>query len=191
MSAIIGILVALNAIAFVLELGAGEAMFTFFALWPLHAGFMPWQVMTYAFLHAGLAHLAFNMYGLWMFGSEMERLLGRRGFLTLYFASVLSAAAAQLIVTAVTGGIHPTVGASGGVFGILLAFAIFFPERIVMLILPPVALPARLFVTLYALIELTLGMTATQAGVAHFAHLGGMVGGYLAIRQRLPAKRRF
>jgi membrane associated rhomboid family serine protease len=77
---------------------------------------------------------------------------------------------------------YPTIGASGGVFGLLLAFGLFFPHRTVMLLIPPVPLPAWLFVTLYGLLELTLGVTGTSQGVAHFAHLGGMLGGWLMIR---------
>ncbi len=79
---------------------------------------------------------------------------------------------------------YPTVGASGGVFGLLLAYAMFFPNRVIMLLFPPVALPARTFVFIYAAIELFLGVTGTQAGVAHFAHLGGMIGAYLVINYR-------
>ncbi|TSA53020.1 MAG: rhomboid family intramembrane serine protease [Nitrosomonadaceae bacterium] len=158
-------------------------MVSAFALWPLQAGFTPWQLVTYAFMHASILHLAFNMYGLWLFGRELENLLGRRALLQLYFASILSAGVTQLLFTHLTGDVYPTVGASGGVFGILLAYGIFFPNRILMLLFPPIPLPAWLFVTLYAGIELTLGVTGTQAGVAHFAHLGGMVGGYLIIRR--------
>lgn len=191
MPSAIATLVTLTVVGFLGELIGGEALLTGLALWPFGAGFMPWQLLTYALLHANLMHLAFNMYGLWMFGRDLERLLGRGGFLALYSASVLSAAAAQMIVTTLTGSVYPTIGASGGVFGVLLAFAVCFPERIVVLIFPPVALPARLFVALYAIMELTLGVTATQAGVAHFAHLGGMVGGYLVIRRRNRPRRRF
>ena len=168
--------------SFLLEAGAGEDMVTSLALWPLQAGFMPWQLVSYAFLHGSITHLAFNMYGLWMFGSELENLLGRRALLQLYFASVLSAGVMQLLVTSLTGSIYPTVGASGGVFGLLLAYGICFPNRIIILLLPPVPLPAWLFVILYAGIELMLGVTGTQAGVAHFAHLGGMIGGDMVIR---------
>lgn len=189
MPSLIGTLIVLNVISFLLELAAGEALVHGLALWPLHAGFMPWQLLSYAFLHANLAHLALNMYGLWMFGRDLERLLGSWSFLRLYLASVLCAAVAQLLVTAFTGSVYPTVGASGGVFGVLLAFAVCFPDRIVMLLFPPVALPARVFVALYAVIELSLGVTGTAAGVAHFAHLGGMAGGYLVIRRRRPGRR--
>lgn len=168
---------------FLLQFGLSENLLASFALWPLHANFMPWQLVTYAFLHGSITHLAFNMYGLWMFGRELEYLLGRRVFLQLYFASVLSAGFMQLLATNYTGAIYPTVGASGGVFGLLLAYGMFFPNRVIMLLIPPIPLPAWLFVILFAGIELVLGVTGVQAGVAHFAHLGGMIGGYLVIRR--------
>ena len=93
----------------------------------------------------------------------------------------MTAAIAQLVVTSMMGSSHPTVGASGGVFGLLLAFGMIFPRRTVVLLIPPIPMPAWLFVTLYGLIELYLGITGTASGVAHFAHLGGMIGGYLLI----------
>lgn len=176
-------LVVVTIVVFLLESDTAGPLVSSFALWPLQAGFMPWQLVTYAFLHASVLHLAFNMYGLWLFGRELENLLGQRALLQLYFASILTAGATQLLFTHLTGNVYPTVGASGGVFGILLAYGIFFPNRILMLLFPPIPLPAWLFVTLYAGIELTFGVTGTQAGVAHFAHLGGMVGGYLIIRR--------
>jgi membrane associated rhomboid family serine protease len=160
-----------------------------FALWPLGAsavdprlGFEPWQLVTYAFLHGGLVHLGFNMFALYMFGSPIERVFGERRYLAYYFVCVLSAALAQLIVARLTGNIYPTVGASGGVFGLLLAYGLYFPNNRVMLIFPPIPMPARVFVVLYAVLELYLGVTGSQEGVAHFAHLGGMVGGYLMLR---------
>ncbi len=182
-SSVVQTLVIITIVVFLWESDAAGLMVSAFALWPLQAGFMPWQLVTYAFLHASILHLAFNMYGLWLFGRELENLLGRRALLQLYFASILSAGVTQLLFTHLTGDVYPTVGASGGVFGILLAYGIFFPNRVLMLLFPPIPLPAWLFVTLYAGIELTLGVTGTQAGVAHFAHLGGMAGGYLVIRR--------
>ena len=160
-----------------------------FALWPIGApggpGFAVWQLVTYSFLHGGIAHLFFNMLALFMFGSELERLFGTRWYLGLYFVSVVTAAVAQLSVAAVTGGpAYPTIGASGGVFGLLLAFGMYFPHRRVMLIFPPIPMPAWLFVTLYGALELYLGVTGTFSGIAHFAHLGGMVGAYIMIAQR-------
>ena len=168
-----------------------------FALWPLETAslgqgvsFMPWQVVTYAFLHGSLLHLAFNMFALYMFGGAIERVFGPRRYALFYFVSVVSAAATQLIVAALSGGIYPTVGASGGVFGLLLAYGMYFPHNRVMLLFPPIPLPARVFVTLYALIELFLGVTGSQEGVAHFAHLGGMIGGYLLLRFWRASPRR-
>lgn len=165
-----------------LELLLGNTVVYLFALWPLPAGFLPWQLVTYAFLHASLSHFAFNMLGLWIFGRELEQWLGRRALLWLYFASVLSAGVLQLFVTSLSGTVYPTLGASGGVFGLVLAYGMLFPNRIIVLLFPPIPMPAWLFVTLYAGIELVLGVTGTQEGVAHFAHLGGMLGGYLVVR---------
>ena len=160
-----------------------------FALWPWGAsqvdpqvGFAPWQLVSYAFLHGSLLHLAFNMFALYMFGGAVERVFGGRRYLAYYLVCVVSAAVTQLIFAGVTGGIYPTVGASGGVFGLLLAYAIYFPHSRVVLLFPPIPMPARVFVFVYAIIELYLGVTGTQGGVAHFAHLGGMVGGYLMLR---------
>lgn len=160
-----------------------------FALWPLGAsnvdpriGFEPWQLVSYAFLHGSLLHLAFNMFALYMFGSAIERVFDSRRYLTYYLVSVVSAAVTQLVFAAISGGVYPTVGASGGVFGLLLAYGLYFPNSRVMLLFPPIPMPARVFVLVYAALELFLGVTGTQEGVAHFAHLGGMVGGYLMLR---------
>ncbi len=176
-------LILTNVAVFVLSMMFGAPLFDAFALWPTTSGlFMPWQLLTYAFLHAGLTHLAFNMFGLWMFGSELERIWGARRLAVLYATSVLTAALMQLSVTTGMGIETPTVGASGGLFGLLIGFAMVFPRRTVTLLFPPIPMPAWLFVTLYGLIELTLGVTGTASGVAHFAHLGGLLGGWLVIR---------
>ena len=188
-----GLIVA-NVLVFLLQQAIGNALTGWFALWPLGSGlFMPWQLGTYAFLHGGWTHLAFNMFGLWMFGSELERLWGSRRLGAFYAVSVLTAAAMQLAVTAVLGSNAPAVGASGGLFGLLLGFAMVFPHRKIVPLLPPIPMPAWLFVTLYGLIELTLGVTGTANGVAHFAHLGGLLGGWLVMRYwrcQLPFRRR-
>jgi membrane associated rhomboid family serine protease len=152
-------------------------------------GFEPWQLLTSAFLHGGVAHIALNLYALYAFGGMVERALGSRRFAWLYFASVLAAGAVQLLVVTATveQGVVPTVGASGGVFGVLLAFAALFPHRRVLLLFPPVPMKAWVLVTGYALIELASGVFGTSQGVAHFAHLGGMVGAtivLLAIRYK-------
>ena len=176
------LLVANVAVFFLLPvLGAGFV--ENFALWPLGSGlFMPWQLLSYGFLHGGLTHLAFNMFGLWMFGAELERVWGARRFATFFFVSVLVAALVQLLVTAWMGSNAPTVGASGGLFGLLVGFAMVFPTRKVTPLIPPIPMPAPVFVALYGLIELTLGVTGSASGVAHFAHLGGLLGGWLTIR---------
>lgn len=169
-----------------------------FALWPVQtfAGepqFHLWQIVTYAFLHSTtqFAHIAFNMFGLWMFGTEVERAVGARQLLILYFASIVTAALSQLFVPMLLGAEpEATIGASGGVFGLLLAYAYLFPKRKVIPLIPPIPMPAWLFATLYAGVELVLGVTGSQASVAHFAHLGGMVGSALVILQwRLRYRR--
>ena len=183
-------LILVNVLVFLADMATGGQLSVNFGLWPLGSGgfgpgFAPWQLVTYSFLHGGYAHIFFNMFALFMFGSEIERLFGTRWYLTFYFVCVVTAGLAQLVFAAVAGGpAYPTIGASGGVFGILLAFGMSFPRRTVMLVFPPIPMPAWLFVTLYGLLELYLGVTGTAAGVAHFAHLGGMLGGYLMILQR-------
>ena len=153
-----------------------------FALFPLGSGmFWPWQVLTYAFLHGDGFHLFFNMLGLWMFGSELERLWGPRRYLAFLLAGVLAAAAAQLLVSALMGLQGPTVGASGGLFALLLAYGLLFPNRVIMPLFPPIPMKARTFVIVFGVLELVLGLSGSR-GVAHFAHLGGMVGGFLMIR---------
>ena len=175
-------LLLLNVALFCLDVFVGPWFTQLFALWPLGHGFMPWQVVTYAFLHGGIGHLFFNMLGLWMFGAELERVWGQNRFIQFYFASVLSAALAQLLVTSLLGSMGPTVGASGALFGLLLAFAMMFPNRTIMPLFPPIPMKAKYFVALYGGLELLLGVTGSSSGVAHFAHLGGMLGGYLMIR---------
>ena len=175
---------------------SGAVSLDSFALWPPASGplgsrFELWQVVTYAFLHSpeNMLHIFFNMLALYMFGSEIERLFGSRFYAAYYFVAVVSAAVTHLVVTSWMGGPPvPTVGASGGVYGLLLAFAIYFPHRRVMLLFPPIPLPARVFVFGFAALELFFGVTGTAQGVAHFAHLGGMVGGWLMIQYR---RRRF
>jgi membrane associated rhomboid family serine protease len=181
MPPVTALLIAFNAAVFLLLLTA-PGLLTSFALWPVGAGFQPWQLLTYAFLHGGLMHIAFNMFALYMFGGAIERVFGARRYLAYYLVCVLSAAIAQLLTAAISGAVYPTVGASGGVFGLLLAYAIYFPHSRIMLIFPPIPMPARVFVVVYAALELFLGVTGTEEGVAHFAHLGGLVGGFIMLR---------
>lgn len=160
-----------------------------FALWPVGSGaatggqvdFHVWQIVTYGFLHGGLTHLLFNMFGLYMFGGPLEQVVGQRRFLGYYFVCVITAGITQLLVGLAASSVYPTVGASGGVFGLLLAYAVYFPRNKLFLIFLPIPIPARIFVVIYAVVELGLGVSGAQTGVAHFAHLGGLVGGALML----------
>jgi membrane associated rhomboid family serine protease len=171
-----------NVVVFLLQQVTGTALDDLFALWPTGSPyFEPWQLLTYGFLHGGFAHIFFNMFALYMFGAPLEMFWGGRRFAFYYTACVLTAAATELVVQNATDAGAPVVGASGGVFGLLLAFAWYFPKQRLMLLFPPIPMPAWLFVTIYGGVELVFGVTGVQPGVAHFAHLGGMLGGALSI----------
>ena len=186
MPAVTRTLLVANVAIFGLQVLTQNAFLPAFALWPLASpeypgapSFEVWQLVTYGFLHGDWTHLFFNMFALYMFGGDIERLLGAQRFVQYYLVCVVGAAVAQLVVMNGMSTLPlPTVGASGGVFGLLLAFGMAFPRRRIMLIFPPIPMPAWLFVTLYGLLELYLGVTGSQVGVAHFAHLGGMAAGY-------------
>lgn len=160
-----------------------------FALWPVDSGrFWPWQIGTYAFLHGDPMHLFFNMLGLWMFGSELERLWGTKRYIHMLVASIVAAALAQLVITLLLGSRAYTVGASGALYGLLLSFGMLFPNRVIMPLFPPIPMKARTFVAVFGGLELLLGLMGSS-GVAHFAHLGGMLGAWLMIsywRGKLP-----
>jgi membrane associated rhomboid family serine protease len=182
-----------NGLMFLLQLMLGDVQLQGLMLWPVGVdgslfseGFKPWQLITYSFLHGNIAHLVFNMLTLAMFGAQVEHIWGERRFLIYYFVCVLGAALCQLAVgwwTLSQGGeAYPTLGASGGIFGLLLAYGLLFPNQRVMLLFPPVPMKARTLVILYAVAELLLGLNNWQPGVAHFAHLGGMLFGWLLLR---------
>jgi membrane associated rhomboid family serine protease len=175
-------LIVTNCAVFFLDSSSGGMIGLWFALWPFGPYFLPWQLLTYAFVHGGVLHLAFNMFGLYMFGSDVERVWGPRRYLTFYLVCAVCAGVMQFIVTALSGGYYPTVGASGALFGLLLAFARCFPYRVVIPVFPPIPMRAPVFVTIFGIVELVFGVTGTQAGVAHFAHLGGLAGAYLFMR---------
>jgi membrane associated rhomboid family serine protease len=166
-------IILLNVAVFLLQLATSGIYDDRFALEPLGPYFHPWQLLTYAFMHGSVTHIFFNMLALFMFGGQLEQIWGPWRYLVYYLACVLSAAAVQLATLPS----EPTLGASGGVFGLLLAFAMYFPRQRVLLLFPPIPMPAWLFVTLYGLIELFLGVWGREPGIAHFAHLGGMLGG--------------
>ena len=150
---------------------------------------MPWQLLSYAFLHGSFTHLLFNMLGLWMFGGELERVWGPRRYIQILVASTLSAAIVQLIFTWAIGARSPTVGASGAIFGLLLSFGMLFPNRIIVPLIPPIPMKAKYFVAIFGGLELILGFNGAS-GIAHFAHLGGMLGAWLLIRYWRSPRRR-
>lgn len=164
--------------------------------------FMPHQIITYMFLHANFGHLFFNMFALWMFGRAIEDRMGSQKFLTYYIVCGMGAALLQMGVTAIEiSGLKsaamamdfqsmqalaaklnvPTIGASGSVFGILLGFGMFYPNSIIMLIFPPIRMKAKYFVIIYGVIELLFGIAGVEDGVAHFAHVGGLLWGFLLL----------
>ncbi|MCD8483797.1 MAG: rhomboid family intramembrane serine protease [Verrucomicrobia bacterium] len=175
--------------------GTRDVLIQWLALWPAGFNFYPWQVLTYGLLHGGMMHLFFNMLALWMFGRELELNWGSKRFLMYFLFCVIGAGLIQLIVATLHftngGRPYPTIGASGGTFGILLAFGMMFPRRQVMLLFPPIPMEARYFVMIFGGLELFLGVSNLQTGIAHFAHLGGMLFGFLLIqywRGKLPIK---
>jgi membrane associated rhomboid family serine protease len=187
-----------NVLIFGLQQLSGGSIDAHFALWPLGetqllplpggsmipVGFEPWQLVTYAFLHGGIGHIAFNMFALWMFGGPVEAALRANRFIVYYVVCVVGAAVAQLAV------IHffqpdeffSTVGASGGIFGLLVAFAVIYPGARIALLFIPVPVPATVAVIGYLVIEFVLGVTGAQASVAHFAHIGGALAGFALLQ---------
>ena len=205
---VIFILLVANGLVFALQQFDAPFMRYYFALWSMGdeyratyeqfveywpraaAPFLPWQLLTYGFLHGNLTHIAFNMFGLWMFGQDLERLWGPQRFLTFFLVCVVGAGFIQLIVAAWQGGIYPTVGASGGLFGILLAYGLTFPNRTVVPLFPPIPMRAITFVMVFGLLELYLGVSGRAPGIANFAHLGGMLFGFLMLRYWKRGRRR-
>ena len=179
-------LILLNVLVYALAVATGPDIVRVFGLRPPGSGgaFHVWQLVTYSFLHGSLLHLVFNMVAIWMFGAALEKRWDDLRYLLTYLISVVVAAMTQIAVSGYF--LHasgPVIGASGGVFGLLLAFALYFPNRIISIIfLPFIRIPARTFVLGYGAVELFLGVTGTTAGVAHFAHLGGLFGGWLSVQ---------
>ena len=181
-----------------------EFMVEKFALfYPTSPFFHWWQPVTHMFMHGGFWHLFFNMYTLYIFGSVLERVWGPKKFLIFYFVTGLGAAAIHTgvewiqmqgwLAQAAEGSksalmashslkMTPTVGASGAIYGVLMGYAMLYPDSILTLIFPPISLKAKWFVLIFAAIELLTGVTGTGGGIAHFAHLGGLIFGYILIR---------
>lgn len=175
---------------------------TFSLFYPTSPFFRPWQIITHMFMHGGFWHLFFNMYTLFFFGCVLERMWGPKKFLFFYFATGIGAALLHTGVQAIemqvymaqaaensAGAIQaihslkmtPTVGASGAIYGVLLGYAMLFPDSVLTLLFPPVSLKAKWMVAIFAAIELFTGVFGMGGGVAHFAHLGGMLFGWLII----------
>lgn len=176
-------LLMINAGVFVAEyyLGLRTPIVRYFALFSYGEAFQPWQLLTYGFLHSNVMHLAFNMFGLWMFGRELESAWGSPRFLQFYLICIVGAGICQLVVSGYPDHFGYTVGASGAVYGILLAYGMTYPNRMIMLIFPPIPIKAKYFVVMFGLLELYSGLTRPGSSVAHFAHLGGMLFGLILI----------
>ena len=180
-------LLIINVVMFLATL-AGERLLntnvmTWFTLfYPTSVNFRFWQPVTYMFMHGGFWHLFFNMYALVIFGSVVERMIGEKKFLLFYLVCGLGAAALHLgFMSLKLGFSAPMLGASGAVYGVMIAYAMIFPQSKLTLLFPPVTLSAKWMVLIFAVIELVTGVTGTAEGVAHFAHLGGMLFGWLLI----------
>ena len=157
-------------------------MSKWFALNPISFIWKPWQLVTYMFMHGGFGHLFFNMYTLFIFGSVLENVWGTKKFLTFYFVTGIGAALVNIGVQYLTGSFALTVGASGAIYGILMGYAMLYPDSRLTLLFPPVSMKAKWFVLIFAGIELLLGISNNPAdNVAHFAHLGGLIFAFLLI----------
>ena len=196
-------LILINVIMFFATMINEDLMIRWFALfYPSSQYFHWWQFVTHMFMHGGFWHILFNMYTLYVFGSVLERMIGEKKFLIFYFVCGLGAAAlhtgveflqAHSYLSAIAEGsqaaaqsyhalkLTPTVGASGAIYGVLIGYAMLFPDTRLTLIFPPVTLSAKVWVLIFAGIELLTGVTGPVGGVAHFAHLGGMLIGFLLI----------
>ena len=177
-------LIIINVIVYLATKVNAAFMYSNFALfYPATPWFKIWQPLTYMFMHGGFWHLFFNMYSLYIFGMAVERIVGKNRFMILYFLCGFGAAAAQLGVQALAPAVQgvPTVGASGCIYGIIVAFAMIFPEAKLTLIFPPVTLSAKWMAVIFIGLEIMFSITGAQADVAHVAHLGGALIGFLLI----------
>ena len=194
-------IIIVNVIFFIATLVNENFMVSTFGLfYPTSQYFHWWQPLTHMFMHSGFWHIFFNMYTLLIFGMAVERTIGERKFLVFYFVCGLGAAALHLGVQALQANalmnqmadgvtkaanlyaqlkMTPTVGASGAIYGVLLAYAFLYPENKMTLLFPPVTLSAKWMVLIFLGIELLTGVSGTLDGVAHFAHLGGALFGWL------------
>lgn len=196
-------LIMINVLMYLITAITGNFMYENFALFYFKSPFFkPYQLVTHMFMHGGFTHILFNMYTLYIFGCVLERVWGSQKFLFYYFVTGIGAALLHMGVMYLQlrgyiadynagdmfaqSGIQsilvtPTVGASGAIYGLLLAYGMLFPDNIMQLIFPPVALKAKWFVIIFGALELLLGLSGRGGDVAHFAHLGGMIFGFFLI----------
>jgi membrane associated rhomboid family serine protease len=180
LSSAVKMLLAWNVILFLLQQLVDRRMELYLGLVPdlVWRGWV-WQLVTYMFLHGSFVHILFNMLALWMFGSELEYLWGTRRFIKYYFFTGIGAGITTAVVT--PHAIVPTIGASGAIFGLLLAYGVTYPNRPILLYFF-IPMKAKYFVILFGLIELFAGFTGSHTGIAHFAHLGGLLFGWLYLK---------
>ena len=175
-------IIIINLLMLVLTYLNNPLMSKWFALNPISFIWKPWQLVTYMFMHGGFGHLFFNMYTLFIFGSVLENVWGTKKFLTFYFVTGIGAALVNIGVQYLTGSFALTVGASGAIYGILMGYAMLYPDSTLTLLFPPVSMKAKWFVLIFAGIELLLGISNNPAdNVAHFAHLGGLIFAFLLL----------
>lgn len=200
-------LIIINAVIWIATVILGDSSYQYLALFPFESQyFQPFQLVSHMFMHGGFWHLFFNMYTLMIFGTALERMWGGNKFLVFYFVTGLGAALCHNLVlhlqiehfiqigdmaSAAMTKVIPTVGASGAIYGVLLGYAMLFPNQILQLIFPPVALKAKYFVLIFGGIELITGLTGMGGNVAHFAHLGGMLFGLILILYWKKKKRMY
>lgn len=197
-------LIIINALIFVATMLNEDFMISTFGLfYPTSRYFHFWQPLTHMFMHGGIWHIFFNMFSLWMFGSVIEQYIGSRKFLILFIVAGLGGAAlhmgvewiqAQTYMAGIAEGsskamlayeslkLTPTVGASGAIYGLLITYAMLFPDATLMLLFPPIPMKAKWMVVIFALVELLTGVSSVASGIAHFAHLGGMLFGWMLVR---------
>ena len=182
-------IIAINVLLFIATIYSGNTMYEYLALFNYKSNyFHGWQMITHMFMHGSFTHLIFNMFGLYMFGSRLEQMWGAKRFINFYLITGLGAALLHTLVQdyEITQGLvsinQPTVGASGALFGILVAFAMYWPNTQLFLMFIPVPIKAKWAVIGYAAFELFAGISGFQAGVAHFAHLGGALFGFILVQ---------
>ena len=182
-------IIAINVLLFIATIYSSNTMYEYLALFNYKSNyFHGWQMITHMFMHGSFTHLLFNMFGLYMFGSRLEQMWGAKRFINFYLITGLGAALLHTLVQdyEITQGLvgvnQPTVGASGALFGILVAFAMYWPNTELFLMFVPVPIKAKWAVIGYATFELFAGISGFQAGVAHFAHLGGALFGFILVQ---------